>query len=49
MKALTADDLRLRIKMLCNTIATGEANEDECYRQIGKLLARLDANASGRE
>ena len=39
---VTADDMRLRIKILCNTIASGEAAEDECYRQIINLVRRLD-------
>lgn len=38
-----ADTLRQRLKILCNTIASGEANEAECYRQIAKLGARLEA------
>ena len=42
-ETLTAYDLRLRIKILCNTITSGEAAEDECYRQIGKLVSRLES------
>lgn len=34
-------DLEAVIQLLCNTIASGEADETACYREIGKLLQRI--------
>ena len=42
-ETMTADDLRLQIQILANTIATGEANEGRCYREMTKLIARLES------
>ncbi len=37
----TADDLRQQQQILCNTIASGEANESACYRAIERLTKRI--------
>lgn len=37
----TADDVRLQLQILSNTIASGEASEDACYRAIERLNACL--------
>ena len=42
----TAHDLRAVRARLCNTLATGEANEAVCYAEIEKLTARIAAMES---
>ena len=41
-----AHDLRAVRGRLCNTLATGEANEEVCYTEIEKLTARIAAMES---
>lgn len=37
----SADDLRAVRKRLCATIASGEANEDQCYAEMTKITKRI--------
>ena len=45
-KSPSAHDLRAVRGRLCNTLATGEANEEVCYTEIEKLTARIAAMES---
>jgi hypothetical protein len=43
----TEGDLRRRLQMICNTLASGEANEKACYEAIDFLTKRLDEMRPG--